>query len=45
MKMEKLANNRYELYNFESNAAYCETDVAIDLFVLLFIIFMFRFFY
>jgi len=28
MKLEKLDGNRFELYNFDSNAVYYQTDVA-----------------
>jgi len=33
MKLEKLGDNRYELYNILTNAAHLETDVACALFV------------
>ena len=33
MKLEKLDDNRYELYTFDSNTAYWERDVAYDIFV------------
>ena len=33
MKLEILVNNRFELYNFDSNLIYIETDVAYVLFL------------
>jgi hypothetical protein len=33
MKLENLDDNKYELYNFDSNVAYWETDVAYVFFV------------